>query len=73
VACESPTSHAGVRVDIDEYQLLVHPVVLSGGKSLLEDVGDKHRLKLVNARPFRSGVVLLIYQPADAEPKWKFG
>jgi dihydrofolate reductase len=54
---------------IDEYQLLVHPVVLSGGKSLLEDVGDKHRLKLVSSRPFRSGVVLLIYQPADAEPK----
>ena len=50
---------------IDEYQLLVHPVMLGGGKPLLQDIGDKHRLKLVSARPFNSGVVLLTYQPAD--------
>ena len=51
---------------IDEYQLLVHPVVLGGGKPLLENITDKHRLKLVSARPFSSGVVLLTYQRADA-------
>src|SRR5438105_15641035 len=50
---------------IEEYQLLVHPVVLGGGKSLLENVADKHRLKLVSARPFNSGVVLLTYQRAE--------
>ena len=47
---------------IDEYQLLVHPVVLGGGKALLKDIADKHRLKLVSAKPFSSGVVLLTYQ-----------
>jgi dihydrofolate reductase len=47
---------------IDEYQLLVHPVYLGGGKRLLD---DKQKLKLVSARQFRSGVMLLIYQPAQ--------
>lgn len=51
---------------IDEYQLLVHPVVLGGGTPLLKDIADKHRLKLVSAKPFSSGVVLLTYQRADA-------
>jgi dihydrofolate reductase len=51
---------------IDEYQLLVHPVVLGGGKPLLKNITDKQRLKLVSAKPFRSGVVLLTYQRADA-------
>jgi dihydrofolate reductase len=50
---------------IDEYQLLVHPVILGGGKPLLKDIADKHRLKLVGAKPFTSGVVLLTYQRAD--------
>ena len=51
---------------IDEYQLLVHPVVLGGGKPLFRDITDKRRLKLVSAKPFSSGVVLLTYQPAEA-------
>ena len=50
---------------IDEYQLLVHPVVLGGGLRLLDGVQDKRRLKLVSARPFDSGVVLLTYQKAS--------
>jgi dihydrofolate reductase len=48
---------------IDEYQILVHPVLQGGGKALFEGVNDKHRLKLVSAQPFSSGVVLLTYQP----------
>jgi dihydrofolate reductase len=49
---------------IDEYQLLVHPVVLGGGKSLFAGVNGKHGLKLVDSRPFSSGVVLLTYRAA---------
>jgi len=44
---------------IDEYQVLVHPVVLGGGKSLFGDAGAD--LKLVSSQPFASGVVLLTY------------
>jgi dihydrofolate reductase len=51
---------------IDEYQLLVHPVVLGGGKPLLGNITGTQRLKLVSAKPFSSGVVLLTYQRADA-------
>lgn len=46
---------------IDEYQVLVHPVVLGGGKALFGGVTDTQRLQLVSARPFNSGVVLLTY------------
>ena len=49
---------------IDEYQLLVHPVVLGGGKRLFENDGARTNLRLVNTRTFDSGVVLLTYQPA---------
>lgn len=48
---------------IDEYQVLVHPVVLGGGKALFGGVTDTRRLRLVSAQPFESGVVLLTYQP----------
>jgi dihydrofolate reductase len=46
---------------IDEYQVLVHPVVLGGGKALFHGVTDTQRLHLASAKPFTSGVVLLTY------------
>ncbi|HZS89516.1 MAG TPA: dihydrofolate reductase family protein [Chloroflexota bacterium] len=52
---------------IDEYQLLVHPVILGGGKRLFGDGGDRADLRLVEAKTFDSGVVLLTYQPAGRE------
>jgi dihydrofolate reductase len=48
---------------IDEYQLLVHPLFHGGGKKLLE---DKTKLKLVSTRQFKSGVLLLTYQPRES-------
>ncbi len=47
----------------DEYQILVHPVLLGGGKALFANVEDTKRLKLLSAKPFKSGVVLLTYTP----------
>ena len=49
---------------IDEYRLRVHPLVLGNGLPLFKDVKEKINLKLVKAQPFRSGVVILHYQPA---------
>ncbi|MEP7285582.1 MAG: dihydrofolate reductase family protein [Chloroflexota bacterium] len=46
---------------VDEYHLLVYPVVLGTGKRLFQD-GSKTTLKLVESKPFSSGVVLLVYQ-----------
>ncbi|MBO0790713.1 MAG: dihydrofolate reductase [Ktedonobacteraceae bacterium] len=48
---------------IDEYQLLVHPVVLGSGKPLWPNMKEKMALKRVQTQMFPSGVVLLSYQP----------
>jgi dihydrofolate reductase len=48
---------------IDEYQLVVHPVILGSGRPLFKDVKDRVNLKLVNTKHDLSGVVLLCYQP----------
>ena len=49
---------------IDEYRIMVFPVVLSSGKRLFPEESEKKTLRLVESTPFPSGVVLLIYQPA---------
>lgn len=48
---------------IDEYQLVVHPVILGSGRPLFKDVNDRVNLKLVSTKHDASGVVLLCYQP----------
>ncbi len=48
---------------IDEYQLLVHPVLLGDGKPLFKNIKEKVTLKLVNTEARPSGVVVLTYQP----------
>jgi dihydrofolate reductase len=50
---------------IDEYQLLVHPVILGSGKPLFQDLKDRVKLKLVNTKTHPSGVVVLFYQPRE--------
>ena len=49
---------------IDEYRLMVFPVVLGSGQRLFEGVSDQKALKLVDTKTFGSGVVVLSYQPA---------
>lgn len=48
---------------IDEYRLLVNPLILGRGKSLFANVKDMHALKLVNTKQFTNGNILLTYQP----------
>jgi dihydrofolate reductase len=49
---------------IDEYQLVVNPIVLGKGKSMFAGVPDKLAFELVNTRAFSNGNVLLRYRPA---------
>jgi dihydrofolate reductase len=46
---------------IDEIHLMINPVLLGGGKALFKDVKERHALKLVSAKPFKSGKASLIY------------
>jgi len=49
---------------IDEYQIIVNPVILGKGEPLFRDSGDKLTLELLRTKIFSSGNVLLYYQPA---------
>lgn len=48
---------------IDEYQLVVNPVILGKGRTLFEGVKDRLALKLTRTRAFKNGNVLLCYEP----------
>jgi dihydrofolate reductase len=49
---------------IDEYQLVVNPVVLGSGRTMFDGVGKSMTLKLSKARTFANGKVFLSYEPA---------
>jgi dihydrofolate reductase len=46
---------------IDEVGMIVNPLILGGGKALFKDVKERHALKLVRAKPLKSGKVSLTY------------
>lgn len=50
---------------IDEFRIIVNPVVLGKGRSMFEGVPGQIRLKLLNMRAFQSGNVLLSYRPVS--------
>lgn len=52
---------------IDEHRIMVNPIVLGKGTPLFKGIDHASKLKLVNTRTFRSGNVLLCYQPDKQE------
>jgi len=48
---------------IDEYQIVVNPIVLGSGRTMFDGIKNKLPLKLTKTRAFGNGNVLLCYQP----------
>ncbi|MEO8710798.1 MAG: dihydrofolate reductase family protein [Parafilimonas sp.] len=48
---------------IDEYRLIVNPIILGNGNPLFKSINESLKLKLVNVKALKSGVVILSYQP----------
>jgi len=48
---------------IDEYQVVVNPIILGKGRTMFDGVEEKLNLKLTKTRAFGNGNVFLCYEP----------
>jgi dihydrofolate reductase len=49
---------------VDEYAVLIHPLVLGSGRRLFTDGGPFASLRLIESETTPTGVVIAIYRPA---------
>jgi dihydrofolate reductase len=49
---------------VDEYRLMVFPIIIGSGKRLFENVSNSKVLRLSDTKTLGSGVVVLSYEPA---------
>jgi dihydrofolate reductase len=58
--------HALAEADlVDEYRVMIHPVLVAGGLRMFPDPDDMKKLKLTDTRTYESGIVVLVYEPRD--------
>jgi dihydrofolate reductase len=50
---------------VDEYRLMIEPILLGGGKRLFPADGRARRLELVSATTAKTGVLVCTYRPGD--------
>jgi dihydrofolate reductase len=50
---------------VDEFRLMIDPLVLGGGKRVFRDDGARRPLRLVKQKPTTTGAILATYVPAD--------
>jgi dihydrofolate reductase len=50
---------------VDEYHLMVFPIILGSGMRLFDHAEDATTLTLIDTRPYENGIVHLTYQPAN--------
>ena len=53
---------------VDEYRLLIEPVLLGGGKRVFPTEGERRPLELVSTGTSPSGVLLCVYRPGETPP-----
>ncbi|HVF19726.1 MAG TPA: dihydrofolate reductase family protein [Mycobacteriales bacterium] len=49
---------------VDEYRLMIEPIVLGGGKSIFPTDGSARPLELVSTKTASTGVIICTYRPA---------
>lgn len=52
---------------VDEYRIMVNPVIVGKGKSLYGNLLTHHALECINVAPMDNGVVILSYRPIDSK------
>jgi dihydrofolate reductase len=50
---------------IDEFRMIVNPVILGEGKQMFKGIDERQKLKLIDTRQLGSGVAILTYQPIE--------
>jgi dihydrofolate reductase len=48
---------------VDEYRLMIEPILLGGGKRLFPEDGAARRLELVSTTTAGTGVLICVYRP----------
>ena len=51
---------------VDEYRLMIEPILLGGGKRLFPDDGQARRLELVSTKTSTTGVQICTYRPVTS-------
>jgi dihydrofolate reductase len=51
---------------VDEYILLIHPLILGSGRRLFPDGGTFATLRLIDSKTTANGVVIVTYQPLES-------
>jgi dihydrofolate reductase len=51
---------------VDEYRVILNPVLIGKGRPLFSDIKEKIKLKLTRTKPLASGVIILYYEKAGA-------
>jgi dihydrofolate reductase len=54
---------------IDEYLIFVYPIILGSGKPLFKNLSNRIKLKLLETKTFKCGVVILHYEVEKSDRK----
>ncbi len=49
---------------IDEVRIILTPILLGAGKTVFDAIKQRYALKLLSTKSFKSGNVVLTYEPA---------
>jgi dihydrofolate reductase len=51
---------------VDEYRILIHPVIVNEGKRLFDNLDGRRDLRLIGVETFERGAILVTYAPRPA-------